>query len=428
MTIKELRKKLKEKKEERMELVADARKILDTAEKEDRSLEEKENQKYEKINDDIDVLDERIHKLQRQLELEEEMANTEPSKQTNNNKQKSEFRDMLDRFNTLTRKERIDIRKTEGYRSAFEDYLGKGANALTKEEHRAMQADDDVGGGYLTAPQQMVQELLKEVDDNVFIRQLATIYQLDSAKSLGVPSLDKDADDADWTSELQTGSETEMEFGKRELRPHPLAKRVKVSNTLLRLATIGPEQLVRERLAYKFGVTEEKAMLTGDGNQKPLGIFVASDNGISTSRDVNDDMETDAITPDGLINVKYSLKEQYQNSARWMFHRDAIRNIRKLKDGEGQYLWQPGLQADAGDRILDIPLTMSEYVPNTFSTGQYVGIIGDFSYYWIAEALDMRIQRLVELYAETNQTGFIGRMEMDGMPVLEEAFSRVTLA
>jgi HK97 family phage major capsid protein len=71
---------------------------------------------------------------------------------------------------------------------------------------------------------------------------------------------------------------------------------------------------------------------------------------------------------------------------------------------------------------------MSEYVPNTFSSGNYVGVIGDFSYFWIAEALDMRVQRLVELYAETNQTGYIGRMEVDGMPVLEEAFTRVTLA
>ena len=78
--------------------------------------------------------------------------------------------------------------------------------------------------------------------------------------------------------------------------------------------------------------------------------------------------------------------------------------------------------------ILDIPVIMSEYAPNTFTTGLYAGILGDFSYYWIADALDMTIQVLTELYAESNQNGYILRSETDGMPVLEEAFVRVTLA
>ena len=75
-----------------------------------------------------------------------------------------------------------------------------------------------------------------------------------------------------------------------------------------------------------------------------------------------------------------------------------------------------------------MPIHASEYAPNTFTTGLYVGIVGDWSQYWIADALDMTVQRLVELYAATNQVGLIGRMESDGMPVLGEAFARVTLA
>jgi HK97 family phage major capsid protein len=111
---------------------------------------------------------------------------------------------------------------------------------------------------------------------------------------------------------------------------------------------------------------------------------------------------------------------------RWVFHRDAIKQIRKLKDGNGQYLWTPGLSGTP-DMICEVPFIMSEYAPNTFTSGLYVGIIGDFTYYWIAEALGMQMKRLNELYAETNQVGFIGRMEVDGMPVLEEAFVRVKL-
>ena len=68
---------------------------------------------------------------------------------------------------------------------------------------------------------------------------------------------------------------------------------------------------------------------------------------------------------------------------------------------------------------------MSEFVPNTFTDGNYVGVLGDFSFYWIAEALDMTVQTLEELYARTNQIGYIGRREIDGQPVLEEAFVRI---
>ena len=75
-----------------------------------------------------------------------------------------------------------------------------------------------------------------------------------------------------------------------------------------------------------------------------------------------------------------------------------------------------------------MPVVTSEFCPNTFTAGQYVGMVADFKYYAIADSLGISIQRLVELYAETNQVGFIGRLEVDGMPVLAEAFARVQLA
>ena len=91
-------------------------------------------------------------------------------------------------------------------------------------------------------------------------------------------------------------------------------------------------------------------------------------------------------------------------------------------------MWQGSIVGGAPDRLLGFPALISEYAPNTFTTGLYVGILGAFQNYWIAEALGVQIQRLDELYAETNQVGFIMRSEIDGMPVLEEAFARVTLA
>ena len=168
--------------------------------------------------------------------------------------------------------------------------------------------------------------------------------------------------------------------------------------------------------------------MSGDGVSKPLGLFTASASGISTGRDVSSGNTTTAITLDGLINAKYSCKPQYMKVGEWLFHRDAIRNIAKLKDGDGQYMWQPTKTLADPDMLLGRPVTMSEYVPNTFTTGLYVGIFGDLSKYWIVDAMDMQVIVLKELYAETNQTGYIARLESDGAPALEEAFARVKLA
>ena len=105
-----------------------------------------------------------------------------------------------------------------------------------------------------------------------------------------------------------------------------------------------------------------------------------------------------------------------------------LKQVDKIKDGEGRYIWQESVTVGQPDRLLGFPVNFSEYAPNTFTTGLYVAMLGAFSNYWIAESLSFEIQRLNELYAATNQVGFITRAELDGMPVLEEAFVRVTLA
>ena len=97
------------------------------------------------------------------------------------------------------------------------------------------------------------------------------------AASLGVPVLQARPDDADWTMELKTGSaDKAMSFGQRELHPHPAAKRILISTFLLNNAVLPVDQIVRDQLAYRFGITQEKAFLTGSGSGQPLGVFTAS--------------------------------------------------------------------------------------------------------------------------------------------------------
>jgi HK97 family phage major capsid protein len=410
---------IREMLEKRANLIANARELVDRADKEDRTLDAAEQESYDKHFKDINDIDERIKKEESLREAERKLETYKPD-------------DSPDDSPGAVVEDNKVVTATEDYRKAFQNYLKTGVKrglvVGEDRESRALQMDVSEAGGYTVVPEVFARELLKAVDNMVFIRQYARVETLTNAASLGVPSLDADPADPVWTSELGIGDEdSTMDFGKRELSPHPLAKYIKVSRKLLRTSAFDIEGLVRDRLAYKFGVTEENAFLNGSGAGQPLGVFTASNDGISTGRDVATGNTATAMTFDGLKEAKYTMKANYWPRLRWVFHRDGVKQVSKLKDGEGQYIWQPSVVAGDPDRLLSFPVHMSEYAPNTFTTGLYVGLLGDFSYYWIVDALDMEMQRLVELYAATNQIGFIGRKETDGMPVLEEAFVRVKL-
>lgn len=317
------------------------------------------------------------------------------------------------------------LRGTDRYRQDFLRYLSSGREAL------GLKVSQDNKGGYL-APIQFVQQLIKFLDDNVFMRQLANVLPpMPSAVNIGVPSWDTDPGNADWTAEVPASDISEDDaarVGQREFMPHLLTKLVKVSMKLLRAATvIDPDSFLIERIGYKIGITEENAFLNGDGAQKPLGVFVASANGISTGRDVTASAAT-SFTGDDLIRTFYNVKEQYQKNGSWVTSREFASRTRRLKDGMGQYLWAPGL-GGAPSTILDRPLFQSEYAPSTFTAGLYVAVFGDFKTgYMIADSLALEVQRLLELFALKNQVGMLCRKETDGAPVLEEAFSRLILS
>lgn len=408
----------------RLKLVEQARAIANKAKAEGRNMNAEESANFDAAMAESDELRSQIERLERLERDEAQLATlrSEPIRPEPDGDGSPEQRG---------NPEYGDVEQ----RAAFRSFLRDGEFRLTDAERRALSVTDQTKGGALIPPMALVNELIKAVDNQLFLRSpgMATIRQVGSAQSLGVPTLDTDPSDADWTAEVGTVQEdTSMAFGGRELHPRALTKLVKVSDRLLRLDP-SAEQLVISRLAYKFGVSMENAYLNGAGATGPLGIFAASAQGISTGRDVATGNTSTAVTMTGLINAQHSLKAQYRRNASWLFHRDGVKQIRTLRSdsgagaGTGDYLWQPSSQAGQPDTLLGRPILESEYVPNTFTTGLYVGVIADFSFYWIADAMDFQVQRLNELYAGTRQRGFIGTLETDGMPVLEEAFVRVKL-
>lgn len=414
-------------RQRRSKALADARAINDRAIKDNgRALNTEERSQWDAHIKDVSDLKTEIDRCERQLALDKEIDSVTARDLSGD--PGAEARDLVA---SATGGE-VELAKRQ--QAAFGKFLRSGLTGLGDSERRDLSVGSGPDGGFTIAPQQWVNKLVQAVDDQTFIRQKATKHMVTTSESLGMPSLDTDISDADWTSELATGSlDTAMKFGRRELKPSPLAKRVKVSNSLIERSAQPVESLVMQRLAYKFGVTEEKGFLTGNGVGKPLGLFVASNDGLPTSRDVSSGGTSLSATAgansqagaDAMINMKFALKAQYWTKAEWLFHRDILSIIAKFKDANGQYLFRESLRAGESDTLLGRPINMSEFAPNTNTTGLYVGLLGDFSFYHIADSLAMRVQRLTELYAESNQIGYIGRMAVDGMPVLSEAFVRL---
>lgn len=316
------------------------------------------------------------------------------------------------------------------YRDAYVAYLKKGIQGLSGAQVKALSAGDPGAGGYLVQDTFLSQFVAKQREASS-MRRIATVLPPVPSGSAIAASEESMLSDAEWTTEVGSGSEDLVKpFGGRKLTPKPLAKRIKVSNTLLRNPFFDVEAYVRDRMAYKHAIPEENAFINGNGVNQPLGLLDTANAKLPAYTTAS----STSLYGDDVINWVYSLPQGYaaRPTTRILCNRSFIRKIRTLaspKSGTNftNYLWQPGLAGGMPNTILDIPYELSDKFPtgltnDAWDANALVAVVGDFSYYWIADALQLSIQRLVELYAEANQTGFIGRKETDGMPVLAEAF------
>ena len=304
------------------------------------------------------------------------------------------------------------------YTNVFRSFLLGGVNALNQDEmklaeKKALLVGSDTAGGFLVMNEVMINELVQALEDAVFMRRVGRVLPpLTSATAISVATA-SDLDAAEWTSELATGSnDTAAPFGKRSLRPHPIAKRVKISNTHLRLSTMDGEAWVRDEGANRIAAAEENAFLNGSGAQQPEGLFNSNLLSVVTAASAT------AIAYDDIVEVEFSLKSQYRPGAEWILHRTIFKELMLLKDGNDLPLFRRIPGAGARFDLMSYPVNESEYSPNSSATGLDVAALGNWRRsYWIQDTLNSQVQRLVELYAETNETGFIFRRETDGMIV-----------
>jgi len=316
-----------------------------------------------------------------------------------------------------------------GYTEAFRHWLAHGRDGWREgdaEQFRAkaLSAGVDNAGGFWILPEVMATEIIATLADLVMMRQLGTVMPAIPVASRIAIRTSGTLDAAEWTTEVSVATaDTATPAGQRALTPHPLSKLVKASNTFLAAPGANGEAYIRSQIAELFAAAEESAAMTGSGAGRWEGIFTSS-----LPTDVTAASATD-IAYDDLVEVEGSLKSQFINGASWIMHRTIRKELLLLVDGQGLPLLRRDPAAQARFDLFGYPVNLSEYAPSSSATGQYVAALGNWKRaYRIVDSLATDIKRLDELYAGTNETGFIARKESDGMVVDGQGIVRLKMA
>ena len=393
MTILELR-------EKRAKAWEAAKAFLDSHRKENGILSAEDDAAYTKMEQEITDLGKEIERLERQEALDAEL-NRPVNK-------------------PLTAKPggRADMDGEDKTGRASDDYRKNFWNAMRSKAPmpnvtNALQIGTDSEGGYLV-PDEYERTLVEALEEENVFRQMAKVIQTSSGDRK-IPVVASKGT-ASWIDEEGAFPESDDSFGQVSIGAYKLGTMIKVSEELLNDSVFDLQSYISREFARRIGAKEEEAFFTGNGTGKPLGILAATggaETGVTAA-------SATAVTADELIDLFYSLKSPYRKKSVWVLNDSTIKSIRKLKDTNGQYLWQPSLVAGTPDTILGRPVKTSAYMP-AIAAGAKTIAFGDFSYYWIADRQGRSFKRLNELFAATGQVGFLASQRVDGRLILAEA-------
>ena len=283
----------------------------------------------------------------------------------------------------------------------------------------ALKEGSDSDGGYLV-PDEFENQLIQKLHQENVLRSISHVIQTSSGDHK-IPVVASEGT-ASWLDEEAAYTESNSSFGQVTLGAHKLGTLIKVSDELLNDSAFDLTNYISTEFARRLGDSEEEAFLTGNGTGRPTGIL----NDSNGAKDGVTAAAADAITFDELIDLFYSLKEPYRKNAVFLMNDSTVKAVRKLKDQNGQYIWQPSVQLGIPDMILNRPVFTSQYMP-TLSAGNKIALFGDFSYYWIADRQGRTFKRLNELYAVNGQVGFLGSQRVDAKTILPEALTTLKM-
>ncbi len=295
---------------------------------------------------------------------------------------------------------------------AWNVYVRTGDRSALKA---ALQEGTPSEGGYIV-PQVHSAELVAALKDASVLRQAgARVIRVGRASSFKVPTMTQSGA-AVLTSEEGSFSEKEPTFGEVTFTPWKYTKLVKVSDELLEDASVDVmSHVLMPDFAQAFAAAENSDFTTGSGASRPEGVV--------TGATVSDIATGVAPTADNIIDLYHTLPHMYRQNAVWLMSDTLVKSVRKLKESgsDGQYLWQPGLQAGQPSLLMGRPVYTLNTMSSTIGADEKVIVFGDLSYFWIVDFGQESMVRLNELYAETGQVGFRMYRRFDSHVVLSEA-------
>jgi len=388
--------KILELKEKRAKAWEAAKKFLDAKRTEDGFVSGEDAATYDRMEADVVRLGEEIDRLERQAIIDAELSKVTSQPIVNKPTAQPEGKEKTGRA-------------SDEYKRAFWNGM---RNKMSYEVQNALSIGTDSEGGYLV-PEEYERKLVEALGDEVFFRGLATVIRTASGDRK-IPIVTSKGEAA-WIDEGGQFPESDDSFGQTSIGAYKLATMIKVSDELLNDSVFNIEAYISKEFGRRIGAKEEEAFFIGDGSGKPTGLFHTTggaDTGVTAA--------STSITFDDVMDLYYSLRAPYRNKATWLLNDSTVKAIRKLKDGNGNYIWQPSVKEGEPDRILNRPYRTSIYVPE-LAAGNRVMAFGDYSYYWIADRQGRSFKRLNELYATTGQVGFLASERVDGKLILSEA-------
>jgi len=381
MTILELR-------EKRNKAWEAAKAFLESRRTEKGTLTAEDDATYTQMEQEINDLGKEIARLERQEALEAEL--NRPVNQPLTNKPGSGRGE-----------EPKNGRASDEYRKAMLDAF----RSNFKRVSNILQEGVDADGGYLV-PEEYDRRLIDTLSEENIMRRLATIITTSGEHKINIAAT-KPA--ASWIEEGGALTFGDATFSQILLDAHKLHVAIKVTEELLYDNAFNLEGYILDQFGKALGNAEEDAFLNGDGTGKPLGLFAATGGGTVAGT------LTAAIKSDDMLDLVYALKRPYRKKASFIMNDKTLSSLRKLKDNNGAYIWQPSYQAGEPDRVLGYAVHTSAYAPEDAIA------FGDYKYYNIGDRGTRSFSELRELFAGNGMIGYVAKERVDGKLILPEA-------
>lgn len=283
------------------------------------------------------------------------------------------------------------------YGSAFDSYLRKDDRILPAEELKALSVGSDPDGGYLTSPDTTGRIVTKQYETSP-VRQFAAVQVISTDALEGL--LDLDEADSGWVGETQARTETGTPQLKVWRIPvHEQYAKPRATQKILDDASIDIEAWLAGKVAEKFARVENAAFVNGDGTGKPRG-FLTYPAGTSYAQieqvasGASGAFDADPDGGDAFLSLIYATKTRYLGNANFFMNRLTTGAARKLKNSDGDYIWQPSMQAGQPSTLHGYPVVRFDDMPN-FSTADALAVaFGDLAQcYQIVDRMGIRVLR-----------------------------------